>query len=663
MISIALGKIPRGQEKFCASKANNNSNIKFGRAFTDGEFKQYKEVVYDAFEKLKDEKLGSNNFTAILFDSSCPSDPNKNTGIGTTFSDYSLKFLKFMKDMFAVDTVQVGPQGELSPGITSPYSGSSFSLGKHLIDPFKLTTKEYGEILNKKIVDNIVKENPNKTTNRVPYNYVLKKYDEALNEAYKGFNNLSENHKLKQAFKDFKEKNNSWLEKNSIYQALSRKYGTDFYPNWQGEKAHIDKNLYGDLKGTDAAKQRIAEIKQKHANEIKFNEFCQFIADKQQKESKQNINNIYKTKDELSIDREKNKKMDIAGDFLIGTSPMDEWSNKKAFNPGHFLGAMDNGKNQYWGSPAFKHNEIGTYDNPGESGKFVKDKSDLSHERYDSERLDAAWQWITPWIYKTDEKNRDKPLHEDGNYWHNAGNQLMNIILKSAKNKGVDPNKITLENLGLGLPTQEIRNVLDNLYIDGKKATPLEVMLSRYGDTVSKRPPNRKIFTPNCHDQEPIIEVSRNQDIRNNQANGLAADLKLNPDELRNNEEKFRKAKLAQPFLLENKMLTAYDMFGMGERFNTPGTSSDNNWTLRMPGNYEEFYHRQVANGYGLNLAEALEMALKAKSPGQNNELIQKLDRAANVLKEKNLSIFTRETANNKLGKDKTLFRELNKLS
>ena len=72
------------------------------------------------------------------------------------------------------------------------------------------------------------------------------------------------------------------------------------------------------------------------------------------------------------------------------------------------------------------------------------------------------------------------------------------------------------------------------------------------------------------------------------------------------------------------------DFFGINEVYNTPGTSGDPNWTLRLPDNFEEFYLQKVQSGDALNLPLALIYAIKARGrdfAGQNHELIERLEK------------------------------------
>ena len=75
-------------------------------------------------------------------------------------------------------------------------------------------------------------------------------------------------------------------------------------------------------------------------------------------------------------------------------------------------------------------------------------------------------------------------------------------------------------------------------------------------------------------------------------------------------------------------------MFGMEERINISGKSSPDNWTVRIPSDYERFYFSQLQKGYGINFAKAYQVALCAKG-SKNSKLIESLGKAADILREK----------------------------
>ena len=98
---------------------------------------------------IKDSKsaLGTEDTTAIIFDFNVPSEQGYNIGIGSTFSESMQKFTDFLKTMVGITSIQLQPQGKITQTNKSPYSGTNYAYGEHIIDLKKLTLPEYGELL------------------------------------------------------------------------------------------------------------------------------------------------------------------------------------------------------------------------------------------------------------------------------------------------------------------------------------------------------------------------------------------------------------------------------------------------------------------------------------------------------------------------------------
>ena len=88
------------------------------------------------------------------------------------------------------------------------------------------------------------------------------------------------------------------------------------------------------------------------------------------------------------------------------------------------------------------------------------------------------------------------------------------------------------------------------------------------------------------------------------------------------------------------------DFFGINKRYNTPGTTNKENWTLRLSPDYEDKYYKALENDdWAINMPEILATAVQAKedmdyvqNKGRLHEasgLIRKLNHYARILKEK----------------------------
>ena len=112
-----------------------NPLVSFGRALSTKEQAEFEKEVNKAKKELNIDKT-----MATIFDFSVPS-LNRDSGIGTSFSNDAQKLGEFLKAMCGINSIQLQPQGEISNYVRSPYSGTGFSLGTHIIDLTKLNLK------------------------------------------------------------------------------------------------------------------------------------------------------------------------------------------------------------------------------------------------------------------------------------------------------------------------------------------------------------------------------------------------------------------------------------------------------------------------------------------------------------------------------------------
>ncbi|MBQ9245032.1 4-alpha-glucanotransferase [bacterium] len=598
-----------------------HASTSFGRALTSVEKHDFQKTQEEARKQL-----GLDKTTATIFDFSIPTTNSKvDTGIGTSFSDDAQKLAGMLKTMCGVNSIQLQPQGEISNYVRSPYSGTSFSIGMHLIDLTKLKDEEYGSLLTERDLKSpYLSGNKNHTT--VDYDNVFARDGQKLQleKAYARFTKLDETSPLKKDFAKFKKANVYWLEKDALFEAAAVANGSKDVKQW----SERDKNVFATKEGD---KTRIAQLKKvtndQGYNVVDFEEFVQFIADKQQQESKSNFNK---------------QGISIFGDCQIGFSDKDFWAHKSAFYPDYEFGCdIGDGKYSCW-SPAINFDKI-----DGEAGELLYNKFNLFFKRYDGVRIDAAWQLINPMICE--------PWHNQGNnVFDNNGNKLGNklnhqpqvrdngkhimrdIILKAADVNKVSHDKIFLELLG--------GNSYDSLDAVKGLGTTL-IHITRYGSDnwgrvkyyesqggskYQNMKPGQYTIGPGTHDDYSLLEQAENAKDR---AGYLAYDLKLNKSELEHSEEARSKAIFAELHTTKNQFATLPDILGQRKRINTPNTQNGN-WTYRAPQNYEEEYHKNLANGKGLNSADALSKAIKAKQNGRDSVLTRKLDTFAEILRQ-----------------------------
>ena len=300
---------------------------------TKAETKDFKKIKKVCHKALKE--LGKKNFALIVHGNSFPSVCGKNTGFGTQNSAGGKSLMEFSSGLF--NAIQLGPQGKTKACDSSPYTGTIFSINPLLIDLEQLTTKEWGNILSEQTFNKICNENPNKDKNRTAYSYIYNAQDEALKEAYVNFKQW-DNKKLNKEFEKFKTENDSWLSKDALYEALTIENNNDYWPLWDNK---TDRNLFNPKTEEEkkASFLREKEIRLKYADEINYYAFCQFVAAKQNAETKK-----YALKHDLKL----------IADRQVAFSDRDSWAYQSLFLEGWLLGCPPDyfsKSGQAWGFP------------------------------------------------------------------------------------------------------------------------------------------------------------------------------------------------------------------------------------------------------------------------------------------------------------------------
>jgi|GEM_PF-2453790 len=623
-------------------KINSINNVQsFGRAFTTKEKNGYKKLIKDAGEAL-----GLKDTAAIVFDFNVPAEQGYNLGIGTSFSEIMPEFAGFIKDMTGITSIQAAPQGKITSSNHSPYSGTNYALGGHIIDLKKFIKQEYARILTVEDIQeeiNAYKGDKEKLEYRTDYENAIGQnggdgaHERLLRKAYMNFIFCVglfdlDALKLYEDFKNFKEQNKDWLEKENMFSLLSAKYGTEDYETWND----IDKNLYTDAVSEKARARRIREIRNEDVNLFEYENFKQFILDKQQKETKKELND---------------KGLKLYGDCLLGFSKSEVWAFRECFKPDLFYGGPDpkcenTGGIQTWGLNALDYSKIGECPENGDlskldkAGRLLYRKYSKFFERYDGLRMDAAWQFITPFVYKKEQgEYKNVPMPE-------MGYTILNIAKAAAKKvQGIDfnPDSIMLELVGLNADrsVKMTKNIYPHLYTTA---------YAQYDETPVKYKQrgfklDKFYIGAGNHDNESLVNLSRNTGLREKHLNGMERDFGVKPDtgyscpeymklsEEEKKQENFRNAKFAEIFTVPKQFFTLPDMFGMSENINVSGQNLTENWRVRIPNKYEKFYFSQLSKGYGLNVPKAFETAMHMNNIS-NQALQNKLSEAAAILRQ-----------------------------
>ena len=563
--------------------------------------------------------LGKDNLALIVHGSSFPAVDGEDTGFGTFNSDSGHALIDYASKIF--NAIQLGPAGKTKSSDSSPYCGTIFSGNPLFIDLKQLTTKEWGEILSIESFKKVVRENPKQNSGRTAYSYISKAQIEALKEAWNNFKNTK---LLKKEFEKFKKENSFWLENDSLYEALSIENGSDFWYTWKND---MDKNLLNP-KSEDEKKiyeKRISEIKEKYSDEIEFYSFCQFVLEVQNEATKK-----FALK----------KGIKMIADRQVAFSDRDAWAYQSLFLDGWLLGCPPDyfSKNgQAWGFPVMDPDKMYNADGSlGEGGILMKNLyKKMFKENPGGVRIDHIVGLIDPWVYKVGRK----PMCEDGagrlysspehpelsRYaiarnedldWTLEGDKekrvkslsdeqiklygrlIEKIVIAAAKECGLDKNAIVCEDLGT--LTNPVAAVMEKYELQGMRLTQFVV------PEKPAHPYRCKNITENVwnmvgtHDNNPI-EMWAESMINTHEgylhAKNLVQDLFAEADnkddiivKLTQDKDYLTFIKLVEIFASKARNVQVFftDFFKIKETYNTPGTSGDQNWSLRLPNNFEE---------------------------------------------------------------------------
>ena len=440
--------------------------------------------------------LNKKNFALIMHGGSFPAVDGENTGFGTINSNGGREIIDFASGIF--NAIQLGPAGKTKGCDASPYTGTIFSGNPLFIDLKQLTTPEWHCILSSETFDDIVANNPNKYTSKTAYAYIYQKQAEALTEAWQNFK-AKPDKKLLKEFQEYKIRNDFWLDKDSLYEALSIEHGNDYWPLWDSE---TDKNLFNPKSIEEKMEfaKRIDEISKKYEDDIEKYKFIQFILYKQNEKTR-----------EYALEHG----IKMIADRQVAFSDRDTWAYQSLFLDGWMLGCPPDyfsKDGQAWGFPVMNPEMMYNADGSlGEGGQLMKQLyKKMFRENPGGVRIDHIVGLIDPWVYKAGKKPKveegagrlysspehpflkqfaiakltdlDETLEPDKEkrvksltkaQIREYGRLIEKIVIAAAEEEGLDKNAIVCEDLGT--LTNPVAAVMKEYKLQGMRLTQFVV--------------------------------------------------------------------------------------------------------------------------------------------------------------------------------------------
>ena len=617
------------------------------------------ENIKDALDVLGDKKL-----ELIIHNASAPSISSKDTGVGSLYSESSRELLIPFLMKYGFSGIQIDPEGMRPEYDASPYVSNSFVYNPLIIDLDDLTKVENGKILSPSIYRSIVTLNPARGKNKGDYEHAKDSFNLALSEAWEKFKDYSLNPdaisnpvqkkaivNLKNDYDEYYAKNIDLLEPYAIYSILTKRFNNDYYKNWPSEY----QNLYNPRN-----EQLISQIKDEHQDDIDKFIFIDLLAKKAR---------------EKGIMEYQSAGIVTMGDNPVAFSNQEVWAHQDAFLKDYKMGCPPDNTNpngQAWGfavlNPELLFNNDGSL---GVSGKFLFEKcKKLAQDNQGGIRIDHIVGLIDPYVYKnspieptagrlfSSEHNPEVKQFAIPRGKHDSvqkfGAILEKIVIPACEEAGLSSDDVICENLG-SMPDYA-RDVFAKLglggmivtqYHNGRSASDNDTIMLGSHDTTPFKTYVKELYGPYGKDSfnyalwpavENSLPLNASHDEKQAKFDKFRFDMNRNKPE--ENKHAFAQMKFTELFTSPAKRIQIFwaDLLGLEERYNTPGTSNMNNWTLRLSSDFEKQFDPSM-------LIQAISDALKAqdaKTVRENQQLIDSLDEKAKEARKesKKLNLF-----------------------
>jgi 4-alpha-glucanotransferase len=628
----------------------------------DSQSTSAKELIHAALALLGVERL-----TLAIHDQSFPSQSEEEIGRGSPYTRGGKRFTQFLSDL-GFNAIQLGPQGKTSRSNPSPYDSTLFSKNELSISLVALAQDPYWEGLLSD--DDIREASIDATAQRTKQTY-SSAFDAQYKALAKAYSNFSQRKDVLQhlwlAFAIWQKQQEHWLQRDSLFEALTLEYGTDDWRQW----SELDQSLFtaGAL-DNDEKKSRAAELHSRRAAEIDFFQFCQWVAHHQHQTYRQLAQSLG---------------MKLYADLQIGFSQRDMWALRYLLLPNYLLGAPPSRTNpdgQPWGYPVlnpdlyWENSQEGKREY-GPALRWVTSRIDKLLQDFDGIRIDHPHGIVCPWIYKDDDPNplqavqQGARLFESPEVAEHPSLAKFAIVSPEQLNNHIPRygdawvSKLTDEQIEQFATIVQL--IKERMIASGFEVRDLicEVLsscpfplksilqkhkLGRFRVTHKAQPHNeRDVYRSDnaqaedwimvgTHDTKPIWKVAEEWTEGEVESWAEYLSMRIEPDDeeardnlykkLCNDRSLFMTAIFADLFIGPARNISIFfsDLLGVAETYNRPGIVSDENWVLSVPNDFELQYAQRVERGKALDVRAALALALRAKCR-DNAEAMQLADK------------------------------------
>jgi len=580
--------------------------------------------------------LGIRRLALAVHDAALPGDSRDDVGRGAPLSAGGLAFLRFAADL-GFHAVQLGPQGETTEHDQSPYDATVFSRSTLSL---ALAPLEQAGLLSSATLAKAVARRPAGSGERAAHRHAHSVAREAVDEAFTQFD-AERPRELADRFREFTVRQREWLDRDALYAAAGAEHREPDWLRWPEE----DRRVWERIPGAEAAQQaRRSELAAKHARVIERYRFGQWLAHEQhgafQREARASGLLLY-------------------GDLQIGVSHQDVWSWGSLFLSGWRMGAppsRTNPEGQPWSYAVL---DPARYSGPALA--FARRRVGKMLAEFDGLRIDHPHGLIDPWVYpaaqpdpfvavqsgarlfsspdlaelarfavaRLDQLDPGSLRYADG--WVRSLSQeqvaryavLFDAVVDAARAHGREIDDLLCE--VLSTQPYPVERVLARHGL-GRFRVTQKVVLEDPADVYrSEKAAPVDWIMAGTHDTEPVWRVAERWSESGSApahaahlAQRLVAEEGARPrwaEMVAADPARLALAKLAELFVgpARNVMVTFNDLLGMREAYNRPGTISEENWSLRVPPDFEARSAEARRAGLALDLPRVLSMAIRAR--------------------------------------------------
>jgi 4-alpha-glucanotransferase len=586
-------------------------------------------------------RLGIKRFVLGVHASAFP--PGEwDAGYGAPLSQAGERLLVFAARL-GFDALQLGPQGAVSTINLSPYDGTVFARNTWSLALPALASDEVAGLLEPSVLERLALDRS--ASSRVQPERAASLIGQVLDACHARFVKVraaEPSHPLVRGFEQFRREQSEWLEPNALYEALAERVGDD--PNG------FEPALQALFEPSLAGLQRRAAVRSTLGPAIERRELAQYLCHAQHAAFRV---------------RARAAGLDVWGDMQVGFSVRDRFLHRDCFASRWLLGAPPSRTNphgQPWGYPLLDPDQLDRPDSPARHLFALRVRKLL--QEHDGVRIDHPHGLVCPWVYRASDPDPYHAVRHGARAFESPDSSDEDLVRWAiARREDLDPaahshfadgwvnhlDAAQLERYSRLFDVLVSLRDAQGLARDAIAAEvlstcpyPLRGVLARHAlgrfRVTQKADPNNPAdvyrtehaqpedwLMLGTHDTPPVLTLAaswRQDGSAHARAAYLAERLIAEPSEraaaaaaFAASERNLLCASLADLFAAraQNVYVFVGDLFGEREPFNRAGIVHPDNWTARLPPDFEQLYAMRMREGRALDIVLALQLALSRK--------------------------------------------------